>query len=287
MSLMSAAEAGQTGGAGPELPVPGRRLRVAAPAAGEEREDRPGSPPDGMTWDAGSGGDRSWSSDAGVRATELHVREVRVVRRASVRTVRASGSRLVPAQAPPGDARPTAAPPWPEQAGPEPGQAGVAAARRTTAAQSRTADCARAAAGGRTATRSRVTARSTTGTQARVVARTRTPVRQPTRRAGPVRLTRRGRLVVAVLAMLLVIVGAMLIWMTAAGSVQASSGGGGSSPYQGMTQVVVRPGQTLWSIAAAAEPSANTWGVVQQIIEINSLNGGTVRAGQQLWVPKA
>jgi len=287
MSLMSAAEAGQTGGAGPELPVPGRRLRVATPAAGEEREGRPGSPPDATTWDAGSGGDRSWPPDEGVRATELHVREVRVVRRASVRAVRASGSRLVPAQARPGDARPGAAPAWPEQAGPKPGRVGVTAVRRAAATRSRTAEYARAAAGGRTATRSRVTARSTTGTQTGIVARTRTPVRQPARRPGAVRLTRRGRRVVAVLAMLLVIAGAMLIWMTAAGSVQASSSGGGASPYRGMTQVVVRPGQTLWSIAAAAEPSANTWGVVQQIIEVNALNGGTVRAGQQLWVPKA
>ena len=54
----------------------------------------------------------------------------------------------------------------------------------------------------------------------------------------------------------------------------------------GMTQVVVRPGQTLWSIAAAAEPSANTWTVVQQITQVNALNGPVVRAGQLLWVPK-
>jgi LysM repeat protein len=93
--------------------------------------------------------------------------------------------------------------------------------------------------------------------------------------------------VVAGFAMLVVIATATVLWMTAAGSVQASSQGGTSaSPYQGMTQVVVRPGQTLWSIAATAEPSANTWSVVQQITEVNALNGTAVHAGQQLWVPK-
>ena len=76
-------------------------------------------------------------------------------------------------------------------------------------------------------------------------------------------------------AILVVIVAATLLWVTVAGSVQASSRGGPalSSPYQGMTQVVVQPGQTLWSIAAAAEPSASTWAVVQQITEVNALNG--------------
>jgi LysM domain len=57
------------------------------------------------------------------------------------------------------------------------------------------------------------------------------------------------------------------------------------SPYHGMTQVVVRPGQTLWSIAAAAEPSGNLWGVVQQIINVNALSSANVQAGQLLWVP--
>jgi LysM repeat protein len=53
-----------------------------------------------------------------------------------------------------------------------------------------------------------------------------------------------------------------------------------------MTQIVVRPGQTLWSIAAAAEPSADPRIVIQQIIDANALGGNTIRAGQLLWVPK-
>jgi predicted metal-binding membrane protein len=103
-----------------------------------------------------------------------------------------------------------------------------------------------------------------------------------------VRLTRRGRLVVTGLVLLVAIVTATLLWMSVAGSVQAFSRGGPAprSPYQGMTQVVVQPGQTLWSIATAAEPSANAWAVIQQIIEVNALNGPQVRAGELLWVPR-
>jgi len=49
---------------------------------------------------------------------------------------------------------------------------------------------------------------------------------------------------------------------------------------------VVQPGQTLWSIAAAADPSADPWTVVQQISDANALNGVQVETGQLLWVPR-
>jgi LysM repeat protein len=52
-----------------------------------------------------------------------------------------------------------------------------------------------------------------------------------------------------------------------------------------MHQIVVRPGQTLWSIAAAAEPSADPRNVVQEIMSVNALAGPTISTGQLLWVP--
>jgi nucleoid-associated protein YgaU len=278
MSVMSAAGASQTGATGPGVPVPRRRLRVARPSAGGDRGDGPGGVPEAEgaeQWGQGTQGDRPWPAEE-VRSTELHVSEVRVVRQASVRTVRSAGSRSAGSG------------PAPASAGPAMDQVGVAAARRTATAQARTAAFARAAAAGQAVTRTRVASQSRTVAQTRVVARTRAAER--TGRPGAVRLTRRGRRVVAALAMLLVIAAAMLLWITAAGSVQASSRGtrgATASPYQGMTQVVVRPGQTLWSIAAAAEPSANSWAVVQQIVQVNALNSATIRAGQLLWVPKS
>jgi Tfp pilus assembly protein FimV len=53
-----------------------------------------------------------------------------------------------------------------------------------------------------------------------------------------------------------------------------------------MHQIVVRPGQTLWSIASAAEPAADPRDVVQQIMTANAMTGTTITAGQLLWVPR-
>ena len=78
----------------------------------------------------------------------------------------------------------------------------------------------------------------------------------------------------------------VLIWLAAAGGAAASDRGlPARAAYQGLTQVVVQPGQTLWSIASAAEPSADPRLVIQQIIQANALSGATIHAGQLLWVP--
>lgn len=103
------------------------------------------------------------------------------------------------------------------------------------------------------------------------------------RTAPPLRLTRRGRIVVAVAAALLV----TIISLLAAGVAQATNHG--ASPRaarQNLVQVVVRPGQTLWSVAESADPDQDTRVVVRQIVDLNSLSGPTVQAGQQLWVPR-
>ncbi len=92
---------------------------------------------------------------------------------------------------------------------------------------------------------------------------------------------------VAGLALALTAAVVVLIWLAAAGGVAAADHGlPARAAYQGLSQVVVRPGQTLWSIAAAAEPSADPRVVIQQIIETNALSGATIHVGQLLWVPK-
>ena len=53
-----------------------------------------------------------------------------------------------------------------------------------------------------------------------------------------------------------------------------------------MRQIVVEHGQTLWSIASAAEPAADPQSVIQQIAAANSLGSATIHTGQVLWVPK-
>jgi nucleoid-associated protein YgaU len=108
-------------------------------------------------------------------------------------------------------------------------------------------------------------------------------------RAGQLRLTRRGRTVVAALAIVMVtaVATAMLFWLGATGGAQAASHRAGpGAAHRGLSQVVVQPGQTLWSIARRAEPAADPRGVVQQIIEANAMGSPTIQAGQLLWVPR-
>jgi len=99
----------------------------------------------------------------------------------------------------------------------------------------------------------------------------------------PLRLTRRGRVVVALAAALLVTMVSLLL----AGVAQATNDS--PSPRaarENLVQVIVRPGQSLWSVAESADPDQDTRAVIQQIIDLNSLNDETVFAGQQLWVPR-
>jgi nucleoid-associated protein YgaU len=97
------------------------------------------------------------------------------------------------------------------------------------------------------------------------------------------RLTRRGRVVVAVAAVLLLAVLSLVI----AASAQATNHPAPSGAAQrNLTQVTVRPGQSLWSIAEKADPDADTRVVIQQIIELNGLTGNVVFAGQRLLVPR-
>jgi hypothetical protein len=106
---------------------------------------------------------------------------------------------------------------------------------------------------------------------------------RPQSASAPLRLTRRGRVVVAVATALLLAVLSLVI----AASAQATSHPtpSGAAP-RNLAQVTVRPGQTLWSVAENADPDADTRAVVQQIIELNGLTGNVVFAGQRLWVPR-
>jgi hypothetical protein len=105
-------------------------------------------------------------------------------------------------------------------------------------------------------------------------------------RSAPLRLTRRGRIVLSCLIVAGVTIAALLLSLVASAGAQATNHGQARAGYQGMREVVVQPGQTLWSIASAAEPSADTRAVVQQIISVNSLAGTSIWAGQLLWVPQ-
>jgi hypothetical protein len=101
--------------------------------------------------------------------------------------------------------------------------------------------------------------------------------------ASPLRLTTRGRIVIAIMVALLV----AGLSLAVAGAAQAtghaaSQRGTGSN----LIQVVVRPGQSLWSVAENADPNSDPRLVIQQIAQLNVLTSDTLMAGQRLWVPR-
>ena len=94
-----------------------------------------------------------------------------------------------------------------------------------------------------------------------------------------IRLTRRGRIVLAVLAAL-VLAGLFVAGATAA---QASAP---AAAHAGDARIFVQPGDTLWSIAQRTHPDADPQTVVQDILSANHLSSASVTVGQRLWVPR-
>ena len=102
-----------------------------------------------------------------------------------------------------------------------------------------------------------------------------------------VRLTRRGRIVVAGLITASVVLVAALAWLAGTARADASGSGAPSSAvYHSLRSVVVLPGQSLWSIATQYDPGADPRNVIQQIIDLNALSGTSVQPGQHLWLPR-
>lgn len=109
-----------------------------------------------------------------------------------------------------------------------------------------------------------------------------TPTRaMPPQPVGPVRLTRRGRVVVRIgtvgFALLALVLGVLLINRTA-------EAGSSSRPVPVVYRVVV-PGETLWQIAGEVAPSVDRRDTVARIVELNALSTAGVKAGQRIAVP--
>ncbi|MEO9323213.1 LysM peptidoglycan-binding domain-containing protein [Nocardioides sp. C4-1] len=89
------------------------------------------------------------------------------------------------------------------------------------------------------------------------------------------RLTRRGRLVVFVLAFLAVI----------AVGVALASGSMATSEAEQTTTIVVEPGQTLWSIASSVSDGDDVRDTLEHLVDLNGLDTKVLQAGQELEVP--
>jgi nucleoid-associated protein YgaU len=105
--------------------------------------------------------------------------------------------------------------------------------------------------------------------------------RRPAGRAGRarIRLTRRARRLAVVLALAAGV--ALGSW---AGPL-LGGGGGGDLRLAGTTSVVVQPGDTLWSIATSLEGDRDVRAVVDEIQQLNGLDGAVLVPGRTLLLP--
>ena len=91
------------------------------------------------------------------------------------------------------------------------------------------------------------------------------------------RLTRRGRVVIALLAL-----SAGLAWNSLA---QSAVAGTGAEPVP-VSPHTVAAGETLWDIArTVTDPGQDVREVVDEIVDLNGLGGAGLRAGEQILVP--
>jgi LysM domain len=97
----------------------------------------------------------------------------------------------------------------------------------------------------------------------------------------PIRLTRRGRVVVragVVLMIVLALAGGVLL--------MGRSAQAGSTPTRVTASYrVVLPGETLWQIAGEVAPGVDRRDTVADILELNALSSAEVFAGQRIAVP--
>ncbi|HEX5535251.1 MAG TPA: LysM peptidoglycan-binding domain-containing protein [Actinomycetales bacterium] len=100
---------------------------------------------------------------------------------------------------------------------------------------------------------------------------------EPVAAAVPLRLTRRGRLVITLFVAALLAVGALL------GAQTALAGSSVETPA--VETLTVAPGDTLWSIASSVSDEGDVRDTIAEIRDLNALRSSELLVGQELLVP--
>jgi LysM repeat protein len=106
----------------------------------------------------------------------------------------------------------------------------------------------------------------------------------PASHAIRLRITRRGRVVLATVASLPLVAGVVAAALFGANSAVASSEQS-SAAAQSFDYVTVQAGETLWGLAEEIAPSADPRDVIADIVSLNQLPSAEVQPGQKLAVP--
>jgi len=96
------------------------------------------------------------------------------------------------------------------------------------------------------------------------------------------RLTSRGRRVVAFLASLPAVIALSIAIVSGGGAIASAEHG---APAGGFTTVTVLPGDSLWSIAQEVAPGADPRDVVDAIVRLNLLDSAQLSVGETLAIP--
>lgn len=96
------------------------------------------------------------------------------------------------------------------------------------------------------------------------------------------RLTTRGRRVVAVLASLPAVIALSVAVISGGGALASGEGGAPAGTFDTIT---VMAGESLWSIAQDVAPQADPRDVVDALVRLNALGSGQLDAGQTLAIP--
>jgi Tfp pilus assembly protein FimV len=96
------------------------------------------------------------------------------------------------------------------------------------------------------------------------------------------RLTARGRRVLAAVAALPAVVAVVFAVLSGGGAIATSAEGAPSGTF---TEVTVMSGESLWSIAEQIAPADDPRDVVDAIVRLNALESSAVAAGQRLSIP--
>ncbi|MFV0374215.1 LysM peptidoglycan-binding domain-containing protein [Microbacterium sp.] len=95
------------------------------------------------------------------------------------------------------------------------------------------------------------------------------------------RLTLRGRRVLAALPAVI----ALAIAVLSGGGALASASSAAGGADEAFEVVTVMPGDSLWAIAERVAPSADPRDVVDDIVRLNALSGARLDPGQSIAIP--